>query len=215
MRAYLACLNAEQWSPSWRVKLQLRCLLSGSWLDNPNAALQYCLDPTRNWIPMNHSVFESIPFRILRWRQQCRTPTDHSGLNGPHLRANSQIQSLASGRLLAEDRLSVLWVIYRYTLTQTIHLFPLIKINFRFLFARLRNCATIRGVAPFEGRQSVTGVVHEQGSSCILHRIADRRSRLREPFECHSCQRLRICKPRVTGRSSAGQHPTHRCGHCG
>jgi hypothetical protein len=56
----------------------------------------------------------------------------------------------ARGSLLAEDRRSVLWVICRHTLTQlppTIHLFPLIKTNLRFLFAPLRNCATIRRVA--------------------------------------------------------------------
>jgi hypothetical protein len=60
------------------------------------------------------------------------------------------IQSRARGSLLAEDRRSVLWVICRHTLTQllpTIHLFPLIKTNLRFLFAPLRNCATIRRVA--------------------------------------------------------------------
>jgi hypothetical protein len=65
-RGYRDGLKVENWPASSKAKLELRCLLSGAWRDDPVAALQYCLAPERNLIPFDHAAFDDIAYFFRR-----------------------------------------------------------------------------------------------------------------------------------------------------
>jgi hypothetical protein len=59
-QTFSACVGSNAWSLTAQAKLKLRCILSGSWPDDPNSALPYCVKPDRNLIPLTHNIFDEI-----------------------------------------------------------------------------------------------------------------------------------------------------------
>lgn len=58
--AYCTCVGSDTWVATARAKLKLRCILSGAWAADPNAALPYSLNPNRNLVPLTHPIFDEV-----------------------------------------------------------------------------------------------------------------------------------------------------------
>jgi hypothetical protein len=64
LNAYCDCIGTNQWTRTSRDKMRLRCLVSASYPEDPNAGLQYSLKPDRNLIPLTHSYFDDMEFLL-------------------------------------------------------------------------------------------------------------------------------------------------------
>jgi hypothetical protein len=58
--AFSVCVGSDGWNVTSRDKMRLRCLMSASFRDDPNAGLQYSLKPERGLIPLTHPHFDEL-----------------------------------------------------------------------------------------------------------------------------------------------------------
>lgn len=58
--AYCDCIGVRGWRRTDHDKMRLRCLMSASYSDDPNAGIQHCLKPDRNLIPLTHEYFNEV-----------------------------------------------------------------------------------------------------------------------------------------------------------
>jgi len=57
---YCICTGSDKWNITARDKMRLRCLMSASFGEDPNAGIQYSLKPERNLIPLKHPYFNEL-----------------------------------------------------------------------------------------------------------------------------------------------------------
>lgn len=57
---YCDCIETGLWSMTARDKMRLRCLMSASFPEDPNAGLPYSLKPERGLIPLTHAYFDEL-----------------------------------------------------------------------------------------------------------------------------------------------------------
>jgi hypothetical protein len=60
LNAFCDCVGSDEWNVTARDKMRLRCLMSASFRDDPNAGLQYSLKPERGLIPLTHAYFDEV-----------------------------------------------------------------------------------------------------------------------------------------------------------
>lgn len=60
LETYCACIGTGAWSMTARDKMRLRCLMSASFPEDPNAGLRYSLRPERGLIPLGHAYFDEF-----------------------------------------------------------------------------------------------------------------------------------------------------------
>jgi hypothetical protein len=67
-REYSSCVGAVNWVSSGSIaKMQLRCMISAAWPDDPNLGLQYALKPERSLIPLGAACFDEIATELSRF----------------------------------------------------------------------------------------------------------------------------------------------------
>ncbi len=57
---YCDCIGTGAWSMTARDKMRLRCLMSASFQNDPNAGIPYCLRQERGLIPLTHPYFDEF-----------------------------------------------------------------------------------------------------------------------------------------------------------
>ena len=60
LNTFCGCVGSNGWNVTARDKMRLRCLMSASFRDDPNAGLQYSLKPERGLIPLTHAYFNEL-----------------------------------------------------------------------------------------------------------------------------------------------------------
>jgi hypothetical protein len=60
LNAYCDCIGVDNWNRTARDKMRLRCLMSASYPDDPNAGTPYSLKPDRGLIPLSHVYFDEL-----------------------------------------------------------------------------------------------------------------------------------------------------------
>ena len=60
LNTYCTCIGSNGWNITARDKMRLRCLMSASYRDDPNAGIQYSLKPERGLIPLTNPYFNEL-----------------------------------------------------------------------------------------------------------------------------------------------------------
>ncbi|MFI5089554.1 MAG: DUF3226 domain-containing protein [Terriglobales bacterium] len=60
LNTYSDCIGIGGWNITARDKMRLRCLMSASFPEDPNAGIQYSLKPERGLIPLTHGYFDEL-----------------------------------------------------------------------------------------------------------------------------------------------------------